>query len=814
MYRTFFCMYVKIYFTVTLLFLSFGSAHSQESTVNLTSDADDYRNILNRYCVSCHNEALKTANLMLDNANVHDVSVDPAIWEKVVTKLSLRAMPPVGFPARPSENEYDGFVSYLKDELGQLAVNNINPGSKTIHRLNRTEYSNAIRDLLGLQIDIRSYLPADNVEDGFDNIAEALSVSPLLMEQYMLAASRISRLAVGPASMLPVTETYSIPETYHQDSRTSEELPFGSRGGIAIQHYFPVDGEYTVRVRLGREAQGFVRGMHKQNYVDVRLDNKQIKLFEIGGEVHGRTGPLFTDSNNVDFTGDYDQVGYERSADKDLEVRFVAKAGTRILGVTFMDETIKETGFRTPRFTLPDITFYKGGNATILNVTVAGPFNTIGPGDTPSRQKIFMCTPKFAEDEVCVQEILDKLARLAYRRPVTPEEAESLLRLYRKGRESDGFEGGVELALQGIMTAPQFLFRIEQEPSGFAAGSIYPVSDIDLASRLSFFLWSSIPDEELLSLAESGNLRKPGVLKKQVARMMEDTRFDAFIDNFGSQWLGIRTVDVVEPQLEIFPVFDGELRDAMKREVEFWFQSMVRSDQSVKEILTSDYTYVNERLARHYGISGIYGSNYRRVKLDDPLRHGILGKASILTITSFNNRTSPVVRGNWVLENMLDMAPPDPPADAFQPELVEADDSGRVLTMRESLEIHRANPVCANCHKMMEPIGLALENFDAIGSFRTRYMDADTEVETYGILFDGREFQDTLEFKQELLKYSDKFAQTVTQKLLTYALGRGVEYYDKPTIRNIAKQAATENYTWSSIITGIIESTPFQYRRL
>jgi len=810
----FFYKPVRLSVWAALALLSIGSVHGQGSTVDGAASPDDYRNILNKYCVSCHNEALNTANLKLDKANVHDLSVDPAIWEKVVTKLSLRAMPPVGFPVRPTENEYDGFLSYLKTKLGQLSANNINPGNKTIHRLNRAEFSNAIRDMLDLQIDVTSFLPADNVEDGFDNIAEALSISPLLMEQYMLAAARISRLAVGPANMLPVSEIYALPDGYHQDARASEELPFGSRGGAAIQHYFPVDGEYTVRVRLDRNVAGYIRGMQKENLLDVRLDHKRIELFKIGGEIHGRTGPIFTDSNNVDFSGDDDQVGYEFSADNDTEVRFFAKAGTRLIGVTFMDDSVKEPGFPHPKLRLTDLGDYKGGNPTILNVIVTGPFNVKGPGETPSRKKIFTCNPTTAEDEACARTILTSLARLAYRRPVTTDETDSLLRLFRKGRESDGFEGGIELGLQGIMTAPQFLFRIEQEPEGLAEGSIYPVSDIDLASRLSFFLWSSIPDDELLSLAETGNLRKPHVLREQVQRMMADTRFDAFVDNFGSQWLGIRAIDVVQPQLELFPVFDGELRDAMKREMMLWFQSMVREDRSVMDILSSDYTFVNERLANHYEIPGIYGSNYRRIKLDNAMRHGLLGKAGLLTITSFNNRTSPVVRGNWVLENMLDMAPPDPPADAFEPELVEADDSGKILTMRESLEIHRANPVCANCHKMMEPIGLALETFDAIGSFRTRYREADAEVETYGLLFDGSEFQDTIGFKQELLKYSDKFAQTVTQKLLTYALGRGVEYYDKPTIRDIAKHAASEDYSWSSLITGIIESTPFQNRRL
>ena len=778
-----------------------------------SADKSAYRNLLNQYCVSCHNETLKTANLLLDQANVDDVSQNPQLWEKVVTKLSLRAMPPVGFPVRPTDNEYQQFRSYLVTELDNLAANNINPGKPTVHRLNRTEYTNAIRDLLHLQIDGSAYLPADNVEEGFDNIADALAVSPLLMEQYMLAATKVSRLAVGPAQMLPVSESYVVRDGYLQNSRISEELPFGSRGGIAVQHHFPMDGEYTVKVRLDRNAEGYIRGMQKQNFLDVRLDHKRIKLFTVGGEVHGRSGPIFTGSQNVDFSGDDDQVGYEFSADKDLEVRFAAKAGRRLLGITFLDNDIKKAGFVAPELTLTDISAYKGGDPAVLNIIVTGPYEAKGAGETPSRKKIFSCQPAFAQDEACASTILSGLAHMAYRRPVTDRETESLQRLYRIGREQDGFEGGIELALQSILAGPEFLFRIEQDTAGAVAGKAYPVSDLELASRLSFFLWSSIPDAELLQLAEAGKLRDAGVLKQQVQRMMADSRSRAVLDNFGAQWLAVRNVDISAPQPEVFPEFDGELRVAMQKEMQLWFADMVRNDKSVLEMLTSDYTFVNRRLATHYGIPGVYGDNFRRVKLDNPLRYGMLGKASLLTVTSYNNRTSPVVRGNWVLENMFGMAPPPPPADAFQPELKLADNSGRVLTMKESMEAHRTNPVCANCHKMMEPIGLALETFDAIGTYRTRYKEADAEVDASGILFDGSQFADTAGFQKELFKYSDRFVHTVTAKLLIYALGRAVQYSDIPAVRKIVKDAAAEKYTWSSIILGIIESTPFQYRR-
>lgn len=772
-----------------------------------------HRALLDKYCVTCHNATLKTANILLDEADVEDLSKNPALWEKVVTKLSLRAMPPVGMPVRPKENEYQDMLAYLVTGLDTLAAADLNPGKPTVHRLNRTEYTNAIRDLLDLEIDGSSFLPADNVEDGFDNIAEALAVSPLLMEQYMLAASKVSRMAVGPAEMLPASQTYTMPDGYLQNTRISEDLPFGSRGGTSINHFFPMDGEYTIRIRLDRNMEGYIRGMQKKNFLDIRIDHERVKLFTVGGEVHGRSGPIFTASQNVDFSGDEDQVGYEFSADKDLEIRVPVKAGNRLVGVTFLDDSIKDEDFAAPAMTITDISAYKGGNPAVLNVVITGPYDAKGAGETPSRKKIFTCRPTMAQDEACAAEILGRLSHLAYRRPVTASEKESLMRLYRKGNEHSGFEGGVELALQSILAGPEFLFRVEQDPPNAVAGKAYPVSDIELASRLSFFLWSSIPDEQLLKVAEAGQLRDHEVLRKEVDRMIADRRFQAMLDNFGGQWLAVRRVDVAAPQAEIFPQFDGELRVAMKQEMKLWFEDMVRSDRSVTDMLTSDETFVNERLAKHYGIANIYGDNFRRVKLDNPLRYGLLGKAGLLTITSFNNRTSPVVRGNWVLENMFAMAPPPPPADAFQPELKTQDNKGRILTMKESMEAHRTNPVCANCHKMMEPIGLALETFDAIGTYRTRYREADADVDASGILFDGSPFADTAGFQKELFKYSDRFVQTVTAKLMTYALGRSVQYYDMPTIRKIVRDAKQDEYRWSSLILGVIESTPFQYRR-
>jgi hypothetical protein len=800
-----------------VLGLSMGNAAVQAATADESGTKTAQRAFLDQYCISCHNRYTKTADLMLDDANVDDVGQQPELWEKVITKLSLRAMPPVEFPVRPDAADYSQMLSYLTRETGRLASNSVRAGSPVVHRLNRTEYTNAVRDLLALEIDGSQYLPADNIAEGFDNIAEALSMSPLLMEQYMFAAGRIARLAVGTGTARPSSETFTTAEEFLQNERASEDLPFGSRGGMAVRHYFPADGEYTLRVRLIRNLEGYIRGMERKHLVDVRMDHERLDLFEVGGETHGRTGPAFTDSNNVDFAGDDDQVGYEFSADKDMIVRFNATAGTHLLGATFLDDGIVETGFVAPELVRADIPSYKGGDPGILGLTVTGPFNAEQAADTPSRERIFTCRPEGRHDDICAESILKRLARRAYRRPVAEEETASLMRLYKKGEENGGFETGIELALQGILAGPEFLFRIEQGPPAemLASGAtVYPLSDIDLASRLSFFLWSSIPDEELLSVAEQGELKNPEVLRQQVRRMVADERFGEFIDNFGSQWLALRNLDLAQPQSEIFPEFDGELRVAMRQEMMLWFESMVREDRSVRDMLDADFTFVNERLARFYGIPDVYGSNFRRVTLDNTLRHGMLGKASLLTVTSFNNRTSPVVRGNWVLEHMLDMAPPPPPADAFQPELVQADETGRVLTMKESMEKHRTNPVCANCHRMMEPIGLALETFDGIGHFRTRYVEANAEVDASGTLFDNTPFNDTHEFRELMMKYSDRFVETVTKKLMIYALSRALDHNDQPVVREIVTNARDADHTWSSLILGIVESVPFQYRDL
>ncbi len=784
-------------------------------TPGLIQAQSDYRALLNKYCVSCHNENLKTANLLLDKANVSDISQDPALWERVNLKLSLRAMPPVGIPIRPTENEYEQLTSYLQDELDALADTNLNPGNVTVHRLNRAEYANAIRDLLAMEVDVAELLPPDNIGHGFDNMAEVLAVSPLLMEQYMFAASKISKLAVGPDKMLPASETINVSPEFMQKQRMDEDLPLGSRGGVAFQHYFPMDGEYRINVKLQRSMEGYIRGLRNQHQLDIRLDHERLKRFDIGGKQLGASGPLFNESQNPAYAGEAEQTKYEFNADEILEVTFPAKAGSHLVGVSFIDYESKPTGMKRPEMTLLDIGSYKGGEPAVASVMITGPMNASGQGETASQKKIFTCEPDSRdEQDGCARSILTDLASRAYRRPANDSDLNELMSLFQAGRDRNGFKGGISLALQGILTGPEFLYRVEEDPEGVVPGAIYPISDLELASRLSFFLWNSLPDNELIALAEQGRLRDPDILTAQVARLLADPRSDMFINNFANQWLSVRDMDIVAPHPEIFAEFDNELREAMKTETHMWFSEMVRDDQSIDELLTSDFTYLNERLARHYGIEGIHGSRFRKVELKgNEERIGLLGKGSLLTSTSYNNRTSPVLRGKWVLENLLNMPPPPPPDDAFQPELQVESDEGKALTMKQAMEQHRANPVCAACHKLMDPIGFALENFNAIGAYRTRYEEAGTNVDPGGILFDGKPFSSTLEFRERLVKHTDRMVHTVSEKMLTYALGRGLEYYDQAEVRDIVRKIGNQGKTWSALVHAVVESRPFQYRK-
>jgi hypothetical protein len=775
--------------------------------------ADQYRSFLNQYCVSCHNATLKTAGLILDQANVADVSENPRIWESVITKLTMRAMPPVGIPLRPAESEYEGFLDYLQTELDRAAEVKPDPGRSLVHRLNRTEYRNAIRDLLGLEVDTQDLLPADNISHGFDNIAEVLAFSPLLMERYMYAAGQVSRLALGPVNMQPASQTYNLADTLRQTERMNDDMPFASRGGTVISHNFPMDGEYTVRITLLRNLEGYIRGLRDEHTLEVRLDHKRVGAMKIGGEVHGRSGPIFTENQVVHYAGDPEQIGYEFTADEKLEFRIPASAGAHKVSVAFLEQETKPTGISTPQLSLQNMMSYKGGKPAVANVTITGPYNAKGPGETVSRQKIFICTPASATDERCAEKILTNLARQAYRRTVTTKEKDQLMGLFRTGVQDGDFTSGIDLALQSILAGPEFLFRIEKDPADAKPGDVYAISDIELASRLSFFLWSSIPDDELLDIAEKGRLHEPRTLEKQVKRMMADSRFETFIQNFGRQWLSLTKLELSKPLLDLFPAFDGELREAYRQEMALWFESMIREDHSVLELLTSDYTFVNERLARQYGIKDVYGSKFRRVSLAGyEERQGLMGKGGLLLATAFNNRTSPVLRGKWVLENLLNMPPPPPPDDV--PALQVKGEGGKALTLKQAMEAHRANPVCSSCHKLMDPIGFALENFDAIGSYRSRYLDANAEVDSSGVLFDGSQFNSPREFRTAFMKHSRRVVHTAAQKVLTYALGRPLDYYDAPAVRNIVNAIEPENNTWSALIQEVINSKPFRYRRV
>jgi len=778
------------------------AASPQESQPSNATSAPVHRALLNKYCVTCHNERLHTAGLTLEKADISSVGTEAALWEKVLEKIRTGAMPPAGLP-RPDAASYTSLTRYLETSLDRAAEAKLQPGKVSVHRLNRAEYTNAIRDLLGLDVDVDALLPVDDSGYGFDNIADVLSVSPMLLERYLSAARKVSRLAIGDPNIRADIQTYDVPPLLMQDQRMSEDLPFGSRGGVAIRHNFPLDGEYVIKVRLQRAGKFHdedILGITEPHQLEVRVDDARLKVFTIGG-VYPTPVP------GVRKVGE--EAKYYRTADAGLEVRFPVKAGSRLVGVDFVDETAEPEGglqssmaaFRYLNKKYEQILPY------VASVTFEGPYNPKGAADTLSRQKIFTCHPAGSADEIsCAKTILSRLARRAYRRPITDADIQPILALYKKGREKGDFEAGIMRAMQGILVYPEFLFRIESSPPNLGAGTPYKISDLELASRLSFFLWSSIPDETLLDVASRGQLKDPAVLDQQVRRMLADSRSKALVRNFAGQWLYLRNMRTVGPDPTTFPEFDDNLREGFARETTLFLEDNLTADHSVLELLNANYTFVNERLARFYGIPGVYGSTFRRVGLSGEERRGLLGQGSILTVTSYANRTSPTIRGKWLLENFLGTPPPPPPPNV--PSLKEqSPESGKVLTMRQRMEQHRANPACAVCHTRMDPLGFALENFDGIGQWRTA--EGSTSIDASGVLPDGTKFNGPVELRKILLSHPEQFATTVTQKLLTYALGRGVEYYDLPSVRKIVHAAAPE-YKWSSLILGIVKSVPFQ----
>ncbi len=797
------------------------------------------RALLDRYCVTCHNERLRTGGLALDALDVSRVGAAPAIWERVVLKLRGGMMPPAGRP-RPDRQTYDAFRAWLEAELDRAAASRVDPGRVPTHRLNRAEYANAVRDLLALEVDATALLPADATGHGFDNLAGTLALSPVLMERYLSAARRISRLAVGDPTIGPgfTSQTYGVPITMTQNTRMSEDLPFGSRAGLAVRHRFSLDGEYLVTIRLKRSVYEYIVNLDEAHDLDLRIDGRRVARFTVGGSAPGRPAP-------VSFSGTFVAAGaaaypsqdwddYRTGADADLTVRVPVRAGTRAVGVSFVGRSWEQEGVQQPPLREYGATVTETTDTSprpegpgVESVAIDGPYAAAGPGETASRTRIFVCRPGRdaeagpaagapdrlrgrADDDACAQRILTTLARRAYRRPVDAADIAPLLAFYRSGRAAQGFEAGIRLALERLLIDPEFLFRIERDPEGIAPGAPYRLADLEIASRLSFFLWSSIPDDELLDAAARGRLSDPAERERQVRRMLADGRSRALVDNFAGQWLSLRSVAGIAPDPNLFPDFDENLRDALRQETERFVQSQLREDRSVVDLLRADYSFLNERLARHYGIPGVSGSHYRRVTLPDDRRAGLLGHGSILAATSYGNRTSPVLRAKWLLENVLGTPPASPPPDI--PPLPAGGEAGAPRTVRERLAQHRRNAACAICHAPMDPLGFALENFDAVGAWRTR--DAGLPIDAAAVLADGTTtFDGPAELRQVLLDRAEQFVETVVEKLLTYALGRGLEYYDRPVVRAIARAAAEDDHRWSSLILGIVESTPFRMRR-
>jgi hypothetical protein len=736
-----------------------------------------------KYCTTCHNDKAKTAGLSLQGLDLDEVPARAEIWEKVLRKVRAGEMPPPNVRVRPPLAESTALASFLETTIDRAALANPNPGRPAVHRLNRAEYSNAIRDLLAIDIKPGNWLPVDDSGYGFDNIGAVLSTSPVLLERYMLAARRVSRLAVGDLSQKPYEEIYDAPRDPFKGVRNeqlSEDLPFDSRAGLSVRHYFPADAEYVFKVRF-RGVPAALPG--EPDPFEVRIPVKA------GLQLVGVTSP-------------------RENAKSESEGPGTRAVGAGVPPVPYPVD-LRLNGARVKRFDA------LGGTPEVSRLIIGGPYNPIGRGNTPSREKIFVCRPKNQSEEPgCAKTILKTLARRAFRRPATNADVDALYEMYERGRGRDAattpaadFDTGIQHAIQALLVSPEFLFRVEQE-ARVAKGKSYRVSDLELASRLSFFLWSSIPDEELLDLAERGRLKDPAVLEAQVRRMLADRRSDALIANFAGQWLHLRNVETVQPDPVLFP-FDESLRQAFIEETQLLFETIVREDRSVLDLLRADYTFVNERLAEHYGLPKVYGSQFRRVPVTDPNRRGLLGHGSVLTLTSYPNRTSVVQRGKWILENLLGTPPPPPPPDV--PELQEKKD-GKALSLREQMEQHRSNPVCAACHARMDPIGFALENYDGVGKWRT--VDAGAAIDASGVLPDGTKFDGGAGLTQLMLtKYRDDFVRTAAEKMLTYALGRGVEYYDNPAIRSITREAAKSDYRFSSLVLAIVKSAPFQFRR-
>ena len=755
------------------------------STAATAVPAPANRAMLDQYCVTCHNQKARTGGLALDTMDFEHVGKAPEVWEKVARKIRTGLMPPSG-ARRPEREVLDAFAGDVEKRLDSAAALSPNPGSPGLHRLNRTEYANAVRDLLGLDVDVATLLPSDNSSDGFDNIADSLGFSPALIQGYFSAAMKISRRAVGDRTLIPSSVTYLAPPALAQD-RHIEGLPLGTRGGMLVHHTFPLNGEYEFTVAATGIAAAPGTGGGRGGGGGGAPVGGGGDGFSGGGD--GAAAPA------LDITLDNQRINVPNPR----SFRLAVDAGPHTIGLALIE--------RRRNAGVDDIYSVFNVGGAVNNIAINGPFNPAGVGETPSRKRIFRCYPETAVQEAaCARTILSALTRRAFRQTPASKDIETLMRFYEQGRKEGDFETGIQEALARLLVAPRFLFRIEEEPAAIKVGEAYRLNNFALASRLSFFLWSTIPDEELLDLASKGQLTPPAVLEKQVRRMLADPKSQALIDNFAGQWLYLRDLNGVQPMADNF---DDNLRQSFRRETEMLFDSIVREDRSIISLLNADYTFVDERLARHYGIPNIRGTYFRRISLDAASpRRGLLGQGSFLTVSSIATRTSPVVRGKWILENLLGSPPPNPPPgveiNLDDPEAV------KVTTLRQRLEKHRANPVCASCHRMMDPLGLALENFDLVGTWRDT--DGKMPIDASGELVDGSPLHGPADVRNAVLSRSQAFVTTATEKLLTYAVGRSVQPYDMPAVRSIVRRAAQNDYKFSSLVLGVIESAPFKMK--
>jgi len=758
------------------------------------------RAFLNQNCAGCHNDKLKSGGITMTKLDVAHPDQTAELAEKVIRMLQAGMMPPAGMP-RPNAAAQKTFVTTLQAGIDQVALAHPNPGRTALHRLNRTEYANTIRDLLAVDVDVSSMLPADDMSHGFDNMADVLSVSPALMEGYMRAAGKISREAVGDPDALALTTTYSIPRVLNQ-TRHIDGTPFGTRGGTVVNHDFPADGEYTFKLGFYYSPTGPLFGLNQGpgQQIEVAIDGARVALIDIDPRITLAKDGIKTPPVKV------------RAGPHKVSAAFISKFDGPIEDeYRQFDQSLVDVSAGTvPGVTTPP---------HLHELSITGPTQVAGVSDTPSRRKIFSCRPTGDDEVACAKQILGTLARQAYRRPVTPNDLEGLLTFYQEGRNGDekhpgNFDSGIRTAIQAMIANPEFVFRFEHVPATVAPGSNYRISDLELASRLSYFLWSSSPDDQLITVASQGKLREPGMLEKQVKRMLLDPKSEAITQNFAVEWLHLHDLKSWNPDLFIFPNFDKSLTTSATRETELLFDSIVKEDRDIRDLLTANYTFVDERLARHYGIPNVLGERFRKVTLTDPNRFGILGQASVLMLTSTAIRTKPVLRGAYVMEVLLGTPPPPPPPNV--PPLPENADlrTGHVakpLSVRERMQEHRTNEPCKSCHQMMDPIGFTLENFDAVGVWRTN--DSGFPIDPTGKMFDGSKLDGPVSLREAVLRHSDSYVTTFAENMMAYGLGRIIDYRDEPFVRTVVKEAAKNDDHFSSFILGIVKSMPFQMRR-